>query len=64
MLFERLARRGSAKGAYAAGRTYDPEFLKSVRVVGLAPNVKKAKDWYARAAALEQPEAAQRLGRP
>jgi hypothetical protein len=64
MLFERLARRGSANGAYAAGRTYDPEFLRSVRVIGLTPNLKKAKAWYARAADLGQPEAIKRLKRP
>lgn len=46
LLFEHLARRGSAKGAFAMGQTYDPEFLKTLFVKGLKADVEKARIWY------------------
>jgi TPR repeat protein len=61
MIFERIGKRGSAKGAYSAGRTYDPEFFKSMKIVGMTPNLQKAKEWYMRAAELGDPDAARRL---
>jgi hypothetical protein len=60
-IFERLAKRGSAVNAYAAGLTYDPQFLSTIKVVGLNGDLKKAKSWYQRAAELGNQDAAQRL---
>jgi hypothetical protein len=61
MVFERLGRRQSAKGAFAAGLTFDPQFFKTIKVIGLKPNVKKARNWYKRSAELGNQEAARRL---
>ena len=38
LLYERAAALGSAKAATALGKTYDPAFLASIQVSGLAPN--------------------------
>lgn len=61
MLFERIARRGSAQGAFAAALTFDPEFFRTMKVVGMKPDVKKARDWYKRSADLGNREALKRL---
>jgi hypothetical protein len=60
-MFERFARRGSAANAYAAGLTYDPQFLSTIKVIGLTGDIKKAMSWYQRAAELGNQDAAQRL---
>jgi hypothetical protein len=59
--FETLALRGSAKGAYALGQTFDPVILAPLPVAGLKPNLEKAKEWYGRAARFGSKDAAQRL---
>lgn len=62
MLYSYLAKKGSSKAAFALGRTYDPDFLKKVGVVGMdAANVSKAREWYERAAQLGHKEARERL---
>lgn len=61
MVFERLGRRESAKGAFAAALTFDPEFFATLKVVGMKPDVRKAKDWYRRAAEMGHQEASKRL---
>ena len=61
MVFERIGRRGSAVGAYGAGLTYDPDYFRTSKVVGLRPDAKKAKDWYKKAADLGNAEAVKRL---
>ena len=38
LLYARAAARGSAKAATTLGKTYDPAFLASIQVSGLAPN--------------------------
>ena len=60
LLFEHLARLGSAKAALALGQTYDPVFFPS-EVKGLRPDRQKAREWYQRAAELGNNEAAKRL---
>lgn len=58
LFFEELASHGSAKGAIAMARSYDPNTLKSVWVVGaLQPDVAKAKLWYQRASDLGDSDA-------
>jgi hypothetical protein len=59
--FENLALRGSAKGAFALAQSFDPAVLHSMAIAGLRPDLMKAKEWYAKAAALGDQEAAQRL---
>lgn len=61
MVFERLGRRESAKGAFAAGLTFDPDFFRTLKVVGMKPDVRKARDWYKKAAQLGHQEAGNRL---
>ena len=61
LLYERAAALGSAKAATALGKTYDPAFLASIQVSGLAPNPAAAASWYRKAADLGDTEAADRL---
>ncbi len=61
LLFEHIAGRGSAKGAFAMGQTYDPEFLSTLFVKGLKADVEKAKAWYRRSIELGGGEAQARL---
>lgn len=51
-LFEELAARGSARGAFAVAQTYDPAVLRQIGVVGIQGDVEKAKSWYRKAAEL------------
>jgi hypothetical protein len=50
--FESLALRGSTKGAFALAQSFDPAVLQSIPIEGLRPDLTKAKEWYAKAAAL------------
>lgn len=61
LLFQRLADKGSARGALAMAKTYDPEVLTGMSVFGLVPEPQKAAEWYARAAAMGSEQARERL---
>lgn len=61
LLFESMALRGSAKAAFAMGQTFDPEFLGTLTVKGLKPDVEQAKQWYRKALELGSTEARGRL---
>jgi hypothetical protein len=61
LIFEDLALQGSARGAFALGQTYDPDFLTEMNVVGLQPDIDAAKKWYQKAAKLGNQSAANRL---
>jgi len=61
LLYEDLALRGSARGAYAMGRSFDPDVLKTIVVMGLTPDVEQAKHWYRRAVELGSRNAEERL---
>ena len=61
LIYEDLALQGSARGAFALGQTYDPDFLTEINVVGLQPDIDTAKKWYQKAAKLGNQSAAQRL---
>ena len=61
LIFEELARRGSAAGALALARSYDPAHLPHSSASALAPNMAVALKWYERAAELGNPDAKRRL---
>ncbi len=63
LLFERAAELGNARGATEAGKTYDPDYLRSARARGIAADPARAAAWYRKAAALGDTEAAGRLAR-
>ena len=52
LLFEHLAFRGSALGAFALAQSYDPRHLNKLYVRGLTGDQKQADYWYRRAAEL------------
>jgi hypothetical protein len=62
-LYERAAELGSARAATAVGKTYDPAFLASMRARGIVPDPTTAAEWYRKAVALGDREAAARLAR-
>ncbi|PSC05416.1 hypothetical protein SLNSH_09500 [Alsobacter soli] len=51
--FERVALAGDARGATAMGRTFDPEVLLKLPVIGLEPDPAQAEAWYAKARTLK-----------
>jgi hypothetical protein len=61
--FERAAEVGLAQSAVALAATYDPDELAKFNVVGLEPDVDKARKWYEKARELGASEAAERLRR-
>jgi len=61
LMFEELARRGSAAGALALARSYDPVHVPKSASAKLAPNMSLALKWYERAAELGNPDAKRRL---
>jgi TPR repeat protein len=61
LALERVAEAGEARAALALGATYDPAILKRMGMVGIRPDLDKARSWYERAAALGSAEANQRL---
>jgi hypothetical protein len=60
-LFQRAAEADDAAAATALGATYDPAVLASVRAIGIAPDVVKARFWYEKAAQLGSSDARRRL---
>ena len=61
LMFEELARRGSAAGALALARSFDPAYVPKSATSKLAPNMAMAMKWYERAAELGNPDAKRRL---
>jgi hypothetical protein len=61
ILLEELARKGSAKGALALARTYDPAYTPGSRASALNPSLDKALEWYRRADELGSAEAKDRI---
>lgn len=61
LLYRQVAKKGIANGAFAMGLTYDPDFLGTLAVRGLQPDVEQAKNWYRMAEELGSAQAAQRL---
>jgi TPR repeat protein len=63
LIFTRLANNGVAEAAFELGRTYDPDFLRTIPVAGLEPDREVAWQWYKRAAALGNADAKSRLAK-
>jgi hypothetical protein len=61
LLLTRAAEGGDARAAFALGSTYDPAVLGRMGVLGVKPDIAKARDWYAKAAEYGSGEAARRL---
>lgn len=59
--YESAANAGTAAGATALARTYDPAYLAKLGVVGLQPDPAAATVWYRKAAALGDRDAETRL---
>jgi hypothetical protein len=61
-VFEDMAARGSAEGAFALAQTYDPQFLMTILVIGpKQANPDEARKWYRAAARMGHREAEARL---
>jgi hypothetical protein len=60
-LYQRAAEMGSGTAALALGTTYDPNRVWSLGALGMVGNKERARQWYARAGDLGQPEAKARL---
>ena len=52
LLYETAAAGGSARGALLAGRTLDPEYLRSLGTRGVTGDPARAAAWYEKAAEL------------
>ncbi len=61
LLLRRAAEAGDAQAMQALGATYDSTVLARQRVIGVAPDDKRARAWYERAAAAGAPDAGRRL---
>ncbi len=62
-LFRRAAEAGHAESALALAGTYDPHELAKLRVMGLQPDIARARRWYTKARELGAEAAASRLTR-
>jgi TPR repeat protein len=61
LIFTRLATNGVAEAAFELGQTYDPDFLRTMHIAGLEPDLEVARRWYMKAAALGNADAQSRL---
>jgi len=61
IIFEELAQKGSAQGALALARSYDPAYIPDPRMSAVAADANKALNWYRRAEELGSDEARARL---
>src|SRR5215813_11546775 len=63
MLLKRAADLGDAQAALELGMSFDPVFLGKLGIVGIAPDVAQAVEWYNKASALGSAEATRHLNR-
>ena len=61
IFLKRAANAGSPQAALKVGMTFDPIFLAQNRVLGLAPDVALAREWYTKAMKLGSTEAPRHL---
>ena len=54
---------GAAEGAFGAGQTYDPVVYAAMNVRGLEPDPQKAREWYDKAVAAGNEDAAKALAK-
>ena len=63
LLFRRAAAAGNAEAAFILGRTFDPVVADRMGIIGIKPDIARARQWYERAAELGSPAASQELAR-
>ncbi len=63
LLFRRAAEAGSASAALMLGSTFDPLIIQQLGVIGIEPDVARARQWYEKAAVLGSVDASQRLAK-
>ena len=63
LLFRRAAAAGNAEAAFVLGRTFDPVVADRMGIIGIKPDIARARQWYDRAAKLGSPAASQVLAR-
>jgi TPR repeat protein len=63
LLFRRAAAAGNAEAALVLGRTFDPVVAIRMGIIGIKPDIARARQWYERAAELGSPAASQELAR-
>jgi hypothetical protein len=61
LLFQRAAAAGNAEAAFSLGTTFDPQFIGRMGVVGMEPDIARARQWYKRAAELGSVGASEQL---
>src|SRR2546421_6719188 len=61
LMLTRAAEAGDARAALALGATFDPDMLRKLGVLGVAPDAAQARAWYAKAAEYGSGEATRRL---
>src|SRR6516164_8655467 len=61
LIFTRLATNGVVEAAFELGQTHDPDFLRTMHIAGLEPDLEVARRWYTKAAALGNADAQSRL---
>jgi TPR repeat protein len=61
LLFQRAAAGGNAEAAFILGTTFDPLFIGRMGVVGMEPDIPRARQWYKRAAELGSADASEQL---
>jgi TPR repeat protein len=61
LLLRRAADAGSADAALMLGSTFDPAFIQQLGVIGIQPDVARARQWYEKAAELGSDTASLRL---
>ena len=61
LLLRRAAEAGSEDAALKLGSTFDPSFIQQLGVIGIEPDVARARQWYEKAAELGSDVALQRL---
>jgi TPR repeat protein len=62
LFYERAAAAGNGEGATSVGKTYDPNFLATIRAQGLKGDIARAIEWYRMASTvLGDKEAGERL---
>jgi hypothetical protein len=61
LLLRRAAEAGSANAALMLGSTFDPLIIHQLGVIGIEPDLARARQWYGKAAELGSEDASQRL---
>ncbi len=61
LIYRKLALKNIVESALAMAGTYDPDFLATIQIKGLRPDIEEARYWYELASKLGSKVAAQRL---